>query len=113
MTELLADLREQEERAQRAGALEADNAELFAALEDLRQPEGEELYPLDWSAVERDTRALYDLWTAAFFLPLTDPHDLTIPTTQDILNFKQRPGAAHGQMIGRAPELRARPMPAG
>jgi hypothetical protein len=54
---------------------------------------------------ERDTRALYDLWTAAFFLPLTDANDPTIPTTQDILNFKQRPAAAHGQMVGRATEL--------
>ncbi|MCX7791465.1 MAG: SAM-dependent methyltransferase, partial [Chloroflexaceae bacterium] len=52
-----------------------------------------------------DTRVLYDLWTAAFFLPLTDPNDPTIPTSQDIWNFSQRPAAADGRMIGRAVEV--------
>jgi len=54
---------------------------------------------------ERDTRTLYDLWTAAFFLPLTDASDPTIPTTSDVLNFKERPGTADGRMVGRATDL--------
>ncbi|GIV95662.1 MAG: hypothetical protein KatS3mg057_0319 [Herpetosiphonaceae bacterium] len=52
-----------------------------------------------------DTWTLYNLWTAAFFLPLTDPNDPTIPTTQTLLNFKHSPGTTHGLTVGRVNEL--------
>ncbi|MCS6938549.1 MAG: SAM-dependent methyltransferase, partial [Roseiflexus sp.] len=51
------------------------------------------------------TRTLYDLWTAAFFLPLTDVNDPTIPTSQDLWRFRERPDAVDPRMIERAAEV--------
>lgn len=54
---------------------------------------------------EYDARILCDMWTAAFFLPLVDPNDPTIPTSRNLWDFSERPAAADGRMVGRVAEL--------
>jgi hypothetical protein len=54
-----------------------------------------------------DRRTLYNLWTAAFFLPLEDSSDRTVPTTRDVASFAHSPSAAYGPMVGRANSLAA------
>ncbi len=43
-----------------------------------------------------------NLWTAAFFLPLTHADDATIPTSQTLLDYAQQPGHVRADLIGRA-----------
>ncbi|HEX2915795.1 MAG TPA: N-6 DNA methylase, partial [Chloroflexia bacterium] len=50
---------------------------------------------------EYNERTLFNLWTAAFFLPLTGATDPTIPTSRSISQFKTAPKTVHGQMVGR------------
>lgn len=47
----------------------------------------------DWSAA--------NLWTAAFFVPLTDPDDPLVPTHERFMDFLER-GHADGRLIGNA-----------
>lgn len=46
----------------------------------------------DWTAA--------NLWTAAFFYPLTDAGDPAIPTHERLMRYLEQPGAAHGQLMG-------------
>ncbi len=46
-----------------------------------------------------------DIWTAAFFTPLTRADDPAIPTTDRLWSYLEHPKAAHGQLLGRAGAL--------
>ena len=45
-----------------------------------------------------------NLWAAAFFMPLTNPDDPTVPTHERFMEFLER-GVAYGLMIGQADTL--------
>ena len=51
--DLGASIEREADAARRAAALERDNAALLAALQDVREPEGDADYPTDWQAVDR------------------------------------------------------------
>lgn len=51
----------------------------------------------DWTAA--------NIWTSAFFYPLTKTDDPAIPTHGKLLQFMERPKAVHGQLVGRANAL--------
>lgn len=48
----------------------------------------------DWTAA--------NIWTSAFFYPLTDENDPAIPTHDKLMGFLQNPNTAHGQLVGKA-----------
>ncbi len=48
-----------------------------------------------------------DVWTAAFFSPLTRADDPAIPTSDRLWRYIERPKTAHGLLLGRAGELSA------
>lgn len=50
-------------------------------------------------------RSLYNLWTAAFFMPLTKKDDATIPTTETFFQFKNARNSIHALAVGRADAL--------
>jgi len=50
------------------------------------------------------THRVANLWTAAFFMPLTSPDDPTVPSHERFMEFLER-GVGHGQMIGKADGL--------
>ncbi|HWR59694.1 MAG TPA: hypothetical protein VN328_12480, partial [Thermodesulfovibrionales bacterium] len=54
----------------------------------------------DWTAA--------NIWTAAFFYPLTRADDPAIPTHERLLRFIENPKAAHGQLVGKANALAAK-----
>jgi hypothetical protein len=54
----------------------------------------------DWTAA--------NIWTAAFFYPLNDVADPAIPTQDRLVSFLANPGAAHGQLVGKANGLAAK-----
>lgn len=43
-----------------------------------------------------------NLWTAAFFVSLSDPQHPLVPTTERLWEYMERPGAAYAPMIGVA-----------
>lgn len=51
----------------------------------------------DWTAA--------NIWTSAFFYPLTDENDPAIPTHDKLMEFLRNPNAAHGQLVGEANAL--------
>jgi hypothetical protein len=57
-----------------------------------------------WRLDAHDQQTLYNLWTAAFFVPLTRDN-AHIPTTKTVIEFSRRPSAADGQMIGTVNSL--------
>ena len=46
-----------------------------------------------------------NIWTTAFFYPITDENDPAIPTHEWLMNFLQNPNAAHGELVGKANAL--------
>jgi hypothetical protein len=55
--------------------------------------------------LEYDSRTQFNLWTAAFFTPLTQSGDPLIPTSGQILKFRQHRGGVQAQMIGNSNAL--------
>ena len=51
----------------------------------------------DWTAA--------NIWTAAFFYPLTKVDDPAIPTHERMMRYIENPKAAHGQLVGNANAL--------
>jgi hypothetical protein len=47
----------------------------------------------------------FNLWTAAFFTPLTAAADPTVPTTQALVDFARNPAHVRGDMAGKANAL--------
>ena len=45
---------------------------------------------------------LANIWTYAFFAPLTDIDDRTVPTHQQLLNYLSTPNSPNAQLIGKA-----------
>ncbi|HWR59364.1 MAG TPA: hypothetical protein VN328_10800 [Thermodesulfovibrionales bacterium] len=54
----------------------------------------------DWTAA--------NIWTAAFFYPLTKLDDPAIPTHERLMRYIENPKAAHGQLVGKANALAAK-----
>jgi hypothetical protein len=52
---------------------------------------------IDWTAA--------NIWTSAFFYPLTSERDLAIPTNGRLTDYIDKPKAAHGQLVGKANAL--------
>lgn len=55
----------------------------------------------------RDRNAA-NIWTAAFFYPLTDVRDQAIPTQGRLVGYLAKPKATHGQLVGKANGLAAK-----
>jgi hypothetical protein len=49
-----------------------------------------------------------NLWMAAFFAPLKQVDDPTVPTTERLWEYMERPNAAYASMIGMADSLAIR-----
>ena len=48
----------------------------------------------DWTAA--------NIWTSAFFYPLTNEHDPAVATFDQLMSFVKNPKSAHGQLVGKA-----------
>jgi hypothetical protein len=96
-----------------AGKIE-DYAQEFAALGEIAENTPADVkrkadlyHKLSESVTAHQAHRAANLWTAAFFVSLTDPRHPYVPTTETLRDYLERPNAAHGQMIGMADSLGA------
>lgn len=80
----------------------ADNSpeDVHKKQENYQRIRADQAWFKDWTAA--------NIWTAAFFYPLTKTDDPTIPTHERLMRFLENPKAAHGQLVGKANALAAK-----
>jgi hypothetical protein len=98
---LKSDLRSFAEQAQSIDAIsEKTPDDVNKKQEQYEKIRADEEWWKDWTAA--------NIWTSAFFYPLTKLDDIAIPTHEKLMNFMLNPKAAHGQLIGKANALAAK-----
>jgi hypothetical protein len=98
---LVSDLRSFAERAQSIDAISEKLPEDVARKQEQYQKiRADESWWKDWTAA--------NIWTAAFFYPLTKIDDPAIPTHDRLMRYIENPKAAHGQLVGKANALAAK-----
>ena len=92
---LESDLRSFAEQAQSIDAISEKSPEdVNKKQEQYEKIRTDEAWYRDWIAA--------NIWTSAFFYPLTEEKDPAIPTHDSLMRFIEHPKAAHGQLIGKA-----------
>jgi hypothetical protein len=92
---LESDLRSFAEQAQSIDAIsEKTPDDVSKKQEQYEKIRADEEWWKDWTAA--------NIWTSAFFYPLTKLEDPAIPTHEKLMNFMLNPKAAHGQLVGKA-----------
>ncbi|MBM4146941.1 MAG: restriction endonuclease [Nitrospira sp.] len=98
---LVSDLKSFAEQAQSIDAISEKSPEDVNKKQDQYEKiRADERWWKDWTAA--------NIWTSAFFYPLTKIADPAIPTHEKLMNFMLNPKAAHGQLIGKINALSAR-----
>ncbi len=98
---LKSDLRSFAEQAKTIDAISEKSPEdVNKKQEQYEKIRADEAWWKDWIAA--------NIWTSAFFYPLTRVDDPAIPTHEKLMNFMLNPKAAHGQLIGRVNALAAK-----
>lgn len=98
---LESDLASFAEQARTIDAI-ADNSpeDVHKKQENYQKIRADQAWFKDWTAA--------NIWTAAFFYPLTKADDPAIPTHERLMRFIENPKAAHGQLVGKANALAAK-----
>jgi hypothetical protein len=96
-----ADLKSFAEQARNVDAIDDNSPEdVEQKHKRYQQIRTDERWWKDWTAA--------NIWTAAFFYPLTRLDDPAIPTHERLMRYIESPKAAHGQLVGKANALAAK-----
>jgi hypothetical protein len=95
---LESDLRSFAEQAKSIDAISENSPDdVTRKQEQYQKIRADEAWWKDWTAA--------NIWTSAFFYPLTKTDDPAIPTHENLMQYMTNPKAAHGQLIGQANAL--------